>query len=413
MHCHDIGPRARRRVPPVLALAAALCLAVTYPARAQEAAPDDGTRAGTIAAAEQKKARELHPYGPNRAEIWVKKIEEQFITGSMRWHPWFESAYAGGGFAVGAGYLAPMGSYQSLDLRGSYSLAGYKRVEAEFRSPRLFDRRGALSLTGGWREATQVGFYGSGTSGSKDDRVNYGFRQPYASALLDVLPTRRWLHLTGGLEYSQWQQRRGAGRFPSVEERFASLPGVGQRVTYLHALGGAALDWRTSPGYTRTGGYYGVTAHTYSHADGRYGFRRLEYEGIQHIPVLHDAWVLSLHAKVETTATEAGDQVPFFMLPSVGGGSSLRGYPSWRFRGRHSVLAQAEWRVLLNSFLDTVLFYDAGKVTDRRGDIDLRGLRSDVGIGIRAHGPAATPLRIEIAKSHEGLAVVFAAGAAF
>lgn len=32
------------------------------------------------------------------------------------------------------------------------------------------------------------------------------------------------------------------------------------------------------------------------------------------------------------------------MLPSVGGGSSLRGFASWRFRDRNSLLLQAEWR---------------------------------------------------------------------
>ena len=73
-------------------------------------------------------------------------------------------------------------------MRGSYTITGYKRVEAEFIAPRLFNRRGTLSVLGGWREATQVGFYGIGTDTSKDDRANYRFQQPYGSALLDALP---------------------------------------------------------------------------------------------------------------------------------------------------------------------------------------------------------------------------------
>ena len=40
------------------------------------------------------------------------------------------------------------------------------------------------------------------------------------------------------------------------------------------------------------------------------------------------------------------------MMPSLGGGSSLRGYASWRFRDMNSLLLQAEWRVLVNSFFD-------------------------------------------------------------
>ena len=73
-------------------------------------------------------------------------------------------------------------------MRGSYSITSYKRVEAEFVAPRLFNRRGQLSVLGGWREATQVGFYGIGTNTSKDDRTNYLFEQPYGSALLTLWP---------------------------------------------------------------------------------------------------------------------------------------------------------------------------------------------------------------------------------
>jgi outer membrane protein assembly factor BamA len=411
----ETGRRRARRPRRELALACTLGLAVVQAAAAQQAG-DAGTRAGVIAAAEQKKTTELRPYGPNRAEVLVKKVEEQFITGSMRWHPWFESAYAGGGFTVGAGYVTPIGSYNSFDLRASYTLSGYKRVEGEFRAPRLFDRRGTLSVVGGWREATQVGFYGLGTSAtSKDDRANYSFRQPYASATLDVRPTRKHLVLTGGAEYSRWQQRPGDGTAPSVEEIYtpATLAGLGKQVTYLHALGGAAFDWRTSPGYSRRGGYYGIIGHSYSDTDSLYSFRQVDYEAIQHIPVLRDAFVLSLHGRVQTTYTDGSDTIPFFMLPSLGGGSSLRGFPSWRFRDRHSVLLQAEWRVLVNSFFDAAVFYDAGKVTDRLSEIDFDGLKKDYGIGLRLHGPAATPLRIELAKSNEGLAVVFSASSAF
>ena len=79
--------------------------------------------------------------------------------------------------------------------------------------------------------------------------------------------------------------------------------------------------------------------------------------------------------------------MPFFMLPAVGGGSSLRGYSSWRFRDQNSLLLQAEWRIMVNRYLDIAFFYDAGKVTARTKDLDFDGLKSDFGIGVRLHGP--------------------------
>ena len=101
------------------------------------------------------------------------------------------------------------------------------------------------------------------------------------------------------------------------------------------------------------------------------------------------------------------------MLPALGGGSSLRGFASWRFRDRHSLLLSADWRVLANHFLDIAVFYDAGKVVATTSELDLEGLKSDYGLGFRVHGPMSTPLRIDVAKSNEGLQLVFSAKAAF
>ena len=83
---------------------------------------------------------------------------------------------------------------------------------------------------------------------------------------------------------------------------------------------------------------------------------------IQHLPILRETWVLSLHGLAQTTMLKGDQEVPFFMLPSLGGGSNLRGFSSWRFRDRNSLLLQAEWRIMANRFLDTAVFYDAGKV---------------------------------------------------
>ncbi len=395
-------------------LAALLAVSIGMPLGAAQ--PSQDSRETQIARAKAEKALALRPYQPNRAEALFDRAEELFLSGGLRWHQFFQSAYAGGGFTLGAGYRRHVSPYNTLDVRGSITFSGYKRLEAEFLAPRLFNRRGVLSVVGGWREATAVGFYGIGTSNtSADDRANYSFEQPYVSAALDVRPTRKLLVLGGGLEYSQWKQGSGSGTAPSVEEVYtpASLPGLGSSPIYLHSQGTVALDWRTSPGYSRRGGFYGVTVHDFAEPDDTYSFRQVDYEVIQHIPIHRDAWVLSLHGRVETTYTDENEQVPFFMLPSLGGGSSLRGFTSWRFRDRHSLLLQAEWRVLANRFLEMALFYDAGKVTARRGDVNLDGLKDDYGLGFRFHGPAATLLRIELAKSNEGLAFVFASKASF
>jgi outer membrane translocation and assembly module TamA len=58
-------------------------------------------------------------------------------------------------------------------------------------------------------------------------------------------------------------------------------------------------------------------------------------------------------------------------------------------------------------------FYDAGKVTSRREDLDFRDLASDWGIGARFHTPSATVLRLEGARGSDGWRLVISTSAAF
>jgi len=101
------------------------------------------------------------------------------------------------------------------------------------------------------------------------------------------------------------------------------------------------------------------------------------------------------------------------MMPSFSGGSDLRAYASWRLRDLNSLLLQGEWRANINRFLEMALFYDAGTVAARRGDLSLHGMKTDYGIGFRFHGPLTTPLRIELAKGSEGFVLNFSASQVF
>jgi hypothetical protein len=374
------------------------------------------TRTALIEQEQDAKAAALVPAGPGKAEQYVNRLSEMFLGQQLKWHAFWESAYSGGGFTMGAGYLWYTSPYNTLDLRGSITFSGYKRLEAEFVDPELFGRRGRLSVLGGWREATEVGFYGFGMATSDSNRTNYSFQQPYISATLEVFPTRRLFVVRGGLELTQWKQNPGSGDVPSVEQVYTpeTLPGLGARPVYWHTQATVGVESREpGPGYSRRGGFYGVTVHDYADHGHAYGFNQVDFEAIQHVPILRETWVVSLHGLAETTYTKDGQLIPFFMTPAVGGGEELRAYNSWRLRDYNSLLLQAEWRVMVNRFLDMAVFYDAGTVAARREDLDLGHMKTDVGLGFRFHGPAATPLRMEVAHGQEGFGVVFAASEVF
>jgi hypothetical protein len=295
-----------------------------------------------------------------------------------------------------------------------YSIRQYKLIELGAASRGHAGGRVSFNTKAGFRDATQLPFYGLGMQALAADRTNTRLMQIYAegAAQLNPLP---FVVLTGSVAIEDFQQRDPLGTHPGVGEVFSPLttPGLDAEPTYVHTGAGAAIDWRISPGYSRRGGYYGVAVHNYADRDDLHSFNRMDIDLIQHVPIFRETWVVSLRGRMQSTLGDE-DVVPFFLLPSLGSGDTLRAYRTWRFRDRHSLLTSAEWRWFPNkNGFDMALFYDAGKVEARRGELDFDGLKSNVGIGARFHGPRVTALRIELARGSEGWNSVFTADAAF
>src|SRR6185503_6708720 len=187
-------PHTSMRICRVFTLLACVAVLVGYGRNVHAQEP---SRAGEIEQEQAEKTKTLHPYPVSTGERIMNKVEDITVNGGLHWHPFFDSAYHGAGFTLGAGYMHPVSSYNVVDVRGSYSILNYKRVEAEFMAPRMFNRRGELSVLGGFREAPQVAFYGTGIDSIKDDRTNYLFNERYGSAVMTLWPTRRFLLLRG------------------------------------------------------------------------------------------------------------------------------------------------------------------------------------------------------------------------
>jgi hypothetical protein len=391
---------------------AALCLAVG--AGGAPAAHAQQTRAATIAEAQAEKARNLTPYVPGRAEQVTLNIRRRLLE-PEGFYPWFDSVYSGGGFTLGGGYRRFVGDRTFADVRGLFSAKGYKLIEfaTDSAGPR---RRVDFRAAGGWRDATEVAYYGIGSDTTQDARANFRMQQAYAE-VTGRLSGPAHLFADVALRFENYTLLSGGGSSPSIENSYTAetAPGLGASPSYLRTAIGGGIDSRSpSPGYARRGGLYAVTYDVAADQDtGAYSFETLRAEVIQHVPILRENWVMSFHGVARTTI-EDGDTVPYFLMPSLGSGSTLRAYPSWRFRDRHSLLMSAEWRWLpTRLFLDVALFYDAGKVAGYRKDLDFTGLTHNWGVGVRLHGPMTTPLRIELARGREGYNLVFSGAAAF
>jgi hypothetical protein len=391
---------------------AAMLLPVLVVGNVAPAAGQESRRA-IIAGEQADKSKTLQPYVATAVERWYTRIKHELVDEPSGVYPYFGSVYPGGGFTLGAGYRQFYGDRTHVDVKGMFSLKNYKLIEVSTDSWGHANGRLDLHARAGWRDATQVAFHGIGIA-SPEAPADFRMKQTYVGGDLRARPGG-YTVFGAGLSYDDFALEPGTGTVPSVEEVFtpATVPGLGASPTYLHTVASGGIDWRPSAGYARWGGLYEVTYHNYADRDDTYSFDRVDAEVVQHIPILRENWVISLHGLLQTTLDDE-DVVPYFLLPSLGSGSTLRGYSSWRFRDRHSLLMSAEWRWIVNRLgIDMALFYDTGKVTPRFDDISLKGLKSDVGVGIRFHSPLATPLRIELAKGSEGMRLVFAGSAAF
>jgi hypothetical protein len=391
---------------------AALLLIASTPAIAQE------TRAELIREQQADKGRAAVAPTSNRAEVVIDRLEDWgFFMGQPRgFYPWLGSVFPGGGVAAGAGVRRPFGDDGAVNVIGGYSFNSYWRAEANVELPTFAQNRARVTLSGRYLDAPDVRYHGIGNDTSKEDQTRYGYTPAGGGARLDF-EASRYFSLGGGVTYLDIGTSTGQTT-PSIEERFspADTPGLEfDSFGYINSTARAAFDWRRPVGYAGTGGLYRLQFDDYRERDhDRYSFRSLEAEVRQMVPLLRANWVLALRGLATVTDIDDASAIPYFLLPSLGGGSTLRGFPDFRFRDRHRLLMNAEVRWTPARFLDMAVFYDTGKVASRRTDLDFSDLQDAYGIGMRIIGPAGYAFRVEVAHSSEHSArLIVGAGGTF
>ena len=395
-----------------LTMTTLLMALVAAPAVAQD------SRADAIRQQQFDRQQHLSPPQKNTAERVLDRLERWgFISGPPRGvYPWSGSIYSGSGFAAGVGVRQPFGDDGAVNVVTGYSIGSSALAQAGVSLPTFADGRGTISLTGQFIDAPDVKYFGVGNDTSKDDRTRFGYSPTSAAARLDFKLTDE---LTAGGEVTYLQVDTSGGKTaPSIEERFepTDTPGLGQpQFDFVTTTAGLAYDSRRRLGYGGRGGLYRANVTDYrDRGHGAYSFRSFEAEARHLIPILRGNWVIALRAIATVTDVDDEKEVPYFLLPSVGGGSTIRGYQDFRFRDRNRLVMNAELRWTPARFMDMALFYDAGKVEARRQDLDFDNLKDGYGIGMRLIGPRGYAFRVEVARSIEHRArLIVSAGGAF
>ena len=385
----------RRVLPPLLSL----LLTWTATAFAQDA----GSRAEEEARKQQQKAANLSTYKPNFIERRILEIENEGGLGN-RTGPFvtFGDIKRGSGIAGGPafGWVRPNGT--KLVVKAGISINNYKLLQLGGHSSPLLRDRLVISGRARWQDAPAVLLFPIGTD-SPNVRTDYAETKRELSAQALFRPVRV-LPLGGGVSFEGYE----TGSSHSSSAPSFPVPGFGVDPSYLHSHASAAIDFRDGDTYSRHGTLLRATFHDYHQQNGdSFSFQRLDGAAEQYVPVLHGNWVIFLRLRASTTSTSAGQTVPFFLMPDLGGGHDLRGFTHYRFRDLHSIDMTAEYRWYAQEYLDAAIFYDAGKVVPDRDSLDFSNPKRSVGVGVRLHGPQMTIIRVEVAKSKESLRLLF------
>jgi len=374
---------------------AAVILAIAAPAMAQQ------TRSGQIAADQADKATKLHPYEPDRLEERLESIDAALLS-TRPVYPFIGSVMAGGGLAVGPGYRARFGDSGRFDTHAAWSVKNYKAADATLTLPSLAAGRVTVVARANWRDAPDVAFFGAGNDSRKEDRTGFAYAATTAGVSSRVRVAGP-LAIGGGVDATRVDTHGTRGN-----------PMAAARPTYVTSRAFAEIDSRTSALYTRRGGLYRIEWSDHRQVNaGPYTFGRVDAEVQRFIPILRERWVVALRALASSTTTAAGHDVPYFLLPDLGGSHTLRGYSAWRFRDRNRLLLSGEYRWTAGPFVDMALFLDAGKVAARASDLDLSGLKKVYGIGFSVHTLTSTVTRIELARTPEGNSLGFSFSPSF
>lgn len=400
-------PRPRRRV--AIGIAAALLLGLLVTASPLAAQDEPSTRAGAAEAARRAKAAALaEAPPPNRVERAFSFIEESRFFGRVFNPPrgWFAQVGGvgeGNGFTLGGGYRQPT-PLGVLTVRGLGSLRESHLLGVDFTRAFLPRDAGFITASVTRRHEAVQRYYGEGPDTSFDDRTSFGLSATQVDLTAGVRVTR-WLTGTAGVGFANPDITASseASRVPGTQgvHDDRSAPGLTFQPEYVISHLGVVIDTRDTANPRRGGLYQAQVRRFDDREGGAYSFTDTRIELQQFIPFWNLSRVLALRVLAQHADGLGQAQVPFYLMPTLGGARSLRGYDRQRFRDRSQLLISAEYRYEVNPFLMAAVFYDAGQVAADWSAFRVKDLRDAYGIGFRFGYSNAVALRADVAFGGE------------
>lgn len=375
------------------------------------------TREALIQKEREEKAARLTPERTSRWEDRIRLISEKKIPQRLSYGYNGLRFKAGGmitqgGFGIGPEYFREDLLNGRLETQLSYQIStrAYQRGIVRLRTRNIAGGRIEAEMLSMHHYYPKIQYYGPGPNSQKSGRSNFLLEDNSLDFSLGLSPARGLLlGPSAGLLWINTGPGRDS-RFISADAQYspAEVPGIDRQTNFRRYGVFARVNTLDNPEGPRAGGFY---LFQYNRYDDRrfaaYGFNLMEADLRQYVPFFNQRRVIALRARTLLTDTRAGETVPFYLQPWLGGSDDLRGFRPFRFRDRNSLLLNAEYRWEIFAGLDMALFADAGKVFPRRGQLNFSRLEKSGGFGFRANIRNRTFLRLDFAFSREGFQAWF------
>ena len=378
-------------------------------AQADDPASSPPPKSPPPVAPEQPEGLMAEPGFLSSAISLANQFGEQEKTPKSGFYPELSNMITGSGWvSVGPGYRQYFaGDRMMFETSAAVSWRMYKMAQVRLERQQLADGHLLIGAQAMWQDNTQVNYFGIGPEVQEDNRSQYRMQSSdivgYATAT-----TTDWLTMTGKFGWLGHPKLMDPGGtflqdFPSTLDAFPHDPaaGLSEQPAFLHSEASITADTRDHRGHPTRGSLYrGALTNYWDKTYDVFTFHTWEAEAVQYVPLSDRRVVLAFHGWTVASAPDADHEIPFYLLPAIGGTRTLRDYHDFQFHDHNLLLLSAESRFAVFTHLDAALFGDVGNVARHFSDLNLD--KTSYGAGVRLHNETTTLGRLDVAHGPQG-----------
>ena len=361
---------------------------------------------------------------------------------AIRWkdfYPKFGQISPNSGMGAGVRYYKRTGLGLAVEGSAAISFTSYRQAEFHFGrfnqmapntllGPNAFGApfdfgderpgkvRSYLYLDLRYRYYPQERFYGVGADSSPGDRTTYLLEDGHYGAAAGY-QFGSWVGV--GARGAYLKVNTGPGTddgFPVIGDLFDdnTAPGLARQPDFLRFDSVISVNLMDTPGNPHKGGAIGFSYSRYdARGDQEFDFDSLALDARGYLPLGSRQRVLAVRFLASRNNADSGSRIPFYLMRTLGGKETLRGFADLRFRDAKLLYLSAEYRWEAAPAIEGVFFYDTGKVFPESKVFKFKHLEHNIGAGIRFKALNRVILRLDVGRGREGTLVHFQFGPSF